>query len=71
MLVNMVFPILFSPTSLVNCNCIKRSKTDSALLKFGSTVKRKEHKTYGRFGPKEDLIGLTATKKTFSDSDSD
>ena len=42
-----------------------------ALLKFGSTVKRKEHKTYGRFGPKEDLIGLTATKKTFSDSDSD
>jgi ATP-dependent RNA helicase DBP3 len=42
-----------------------------ALLKFGSTVKRKEHKTYGRFGPKEDLVGLKAKKTTFSDSDSD
>ena len=42
-----------------------------ALMKFGSTVKRKEHQTYGRFGPKEDLIGLTAKKTTFSDSDSD
>ena len=41
------------------------------LMKFGCTVKRKEHSNYGRFGPKEDLVGLKATKRTFSDSDSD
>jgi ATP-dependent RNA helicase DBP3 len=38
------------------------------LAKFGSTIKRKEHKLYGNFGPK---TGITkkATKITFSDDE--
>ena len=54
-------------------NVLREAKMDvpQDLMKFGTTVKRKPHKTYGDFGPKADLIGLTATKKCFSDSDSD
>ena len=40
-----------------------------SLMKFGTTVKKKAHKTYGDFGPKKDLIGLVAKKTAFSDSD--
>merc|ERR1712086_1115587 len=40
-----------------------------SLMKFGSTVKKKAHSTYGDFGPKADLVGLVAKKSTFSDSD--
>jgi ATP-dependent RNA helicase DBP3 len=39
------------------------------LMKFGTTVKKKAHATYGDFGPKADLIGLVAKKTSFSDSD--
>ena len=35
------------------------------LLKFGSTVKKKEDKNYGAFGPKAGLIGKKATKIVF------
>ena len=37
------------------------------LLKFGTTVKKKQHEAYGAFGPKEGLEGMTATKVTFDD----
>lgn len=37
------------------------------LMKFGTTVKKKQHEAYGAFGPKEDLEGKTATKVTFDD----
>lgn len=37
------------------------------LLKFGTTVKKKQHDAYGAFGPKEDLEGKVATKVTFDD----
>ena len=54
-------------------NVLREAKMDipKELMKFGTTVKRKPHKTYGDFGPKADLVGLKATKKSFSDSDSD
>ncbi len=54
-------------------NVLRQANMDvpKDLMKFGTTVKKKPHKTYGDFGPKADLIGLTATKKTFDDSDSD
>ncbi len=35
------------------------------LLKFGSTVKKKEDKNYGAFGPRADLAGKKATKIVF------
>ena len=41
------------------------------LLRFGSTVKKKEHKLYGAFGPK-DMDGAAPkapTKITFDDDD--
>lgn len=41
-----------------------------ALMKFGSTIKKKEHKLYGSFGPK-DGVTKKATKITFNDSDDD
>lgn len=37
------------------------------LLKFGTTVKKKQHEAYGAFGPKDDLEGKVATKVTFDD----
>lgn len=37
-------------------------------MAFGQHTKKKTHAVYGDFGPKEDLIGKTATKITF-DSD--
>jgi ATP-dependent RNA helicase DBP3 len=40
-----------------------------ALLKFGTHVKKKEHKLYGAFGPKEGEVVKKATKITFDDSD--
>ena len=39
----------------------------AALLKFGSTVKKKEDKNYGAFGPKPGLAGKKATKIVFGD----
>jgi ATP-dependent RNA helicase DBP3 len=38
-----------------------------ALTKFGSTVKKKEHKLYGAYGPKEGEPMKTATKIVFGD----
>ena len=38
------------------------------LAKFGSTIKKKEHKMYGNFGPKLGIM-KKATKITFSDDD--
>ena len=38
------------------------------LAKFGSTIKKKEHKLYGNYGPKAGIT-KTATKITFSDFD--
>jgi ATP-dependent RNA helicase DBP3 len=35
------------------------------LMKFGSTIKKKEHKLYGSFGPKGGLPMKKATKITF------
>lgn len=40
-----------------------------ALLKFGSTIKKKEHKLYGNFGPKSGGQMKKATKITFNYSD--
>jgi len=40
-----------------------------ALTKFGSTVKKKEHKLYGAFGPKEGHPMKAATKIVFGDDD--
>lgn len=37
------------------------------LLKFGTTVKKKQHEAYGAFGPKEGMEGKTSTKVTFDD----
>lgn len=39
-----------------------------SLMKFGSTIKKKEHKMYGNFGPKGDMPMKKAVKITF-DSD--
>jgi len=39
-----------------------------SLMKFGSTIKKKEHKLYGNFGPKGDMPMKKAVKITF-DSD--
>jgi ATP-dependent RNA helicase DBP3 len=40
------------------------------LLKFGSTIKKKEHKMYGNFGPRTDAQALKQpTKITFNYSD--
>lgn len=39
------------------------------LMKFGSTIKKKEHKLYGNFGPKGGLPMKKATKITFNYSD--
>ncbi|KAK5083522.1 RNA-dependent ATPase [Lithohypha guttulata] len=37
------------------------------LLKFGTTVKKKQHEAYGAFGPKEGMEGKKSTKVTFDD----
>lgn len=37
------------------------------LLRFGTTVKKKQHEAYGAFGPKEGMEGKKATKVTFDD----
>lgn len=37
------------------------------LMKFGTTVKKKQHESYGAFGPKEGMEGLKSTKVTFDD----
>ncbi|KAK5096069.1 RNA-dependent ATPase [Exophiala xenobiotica] len=37
------------------------------LLRFGTTVKKKQHEAYGAFGPKEGMEGRKATKVTFDD----
>jgi ATP-dependent RNA helicase DBP3 len=37
-----------------------------ALMKFGSTIKKKEHKLYGSFGPRNGVPMKTATKITFN-----
>ena len=42
-----------------------------ALLQFGSTIKKKEHKLYGNFGPKDGGPMKKATKITFSYSDNE
>ena len=40
------------------------------LMKFGSTIKKKEHKLYGNFGPKDNGKPMKkATKITFDYSD--
>jgi len=39
------------------------------LMKFGSTIKKKEHKLYGNFGPRGGEPMKKATKITFGDSD--
>jgi len=39
------------------------------LLKFGSTIKKKEHKLYGNFGPRSNDAMKKATKITFTYSD--
>jgi ATP-dependent RNA helicase DBP3 len=38
------------------------------LMKFGSTIKKKEHKLYGNFGPKDGVM-KKATKIVFNNSD--
>jgi ATP-dependent RNA helicase DBP3 len=40
-----------------------------ALKKFGSTIKKKEHKLYGNFGPRDGMSMKKATKVTFNYSD--
>ena len=40
-----------------------------ALTKFGSTVKKKEHKLYGAFGPKEGQPMKAATKIVFGEDE--
>lgn len=51
-------------------NVLREANQDvpEALLKFGSTVKKKDHKLYGAFGPKDDGPPMkTATKITFGE----
>ena len=40
-----------------------------ALMKFGSTIKKKEHKLYGNFGPRDGQPMKKATKIVFEHSD--
>ena len=40
-----------------------------SLMKFGSTIKKKEHKLYGNFGPKGDMPMKKAVKITFDSDD--
>ena len=40
-----------------------------ALMKFGSTIKKKEHKLYGNFGPRDGVPMKKATKITFNYDD--
>ena len=44
-------------------------KVPDELMKFGSTIKKKEHKLYGNFGPRGGEPMKKATKITFADSD--
>jgi ATP-dependent RNA helicase DBP3 len=39
------------------------------LLKFGSTIKKKEHKMYGSFGPKDNGQPMKQASKITFDSD--
>lgn len=39
------------------------------LMKFGSTIKKKEHRLYGNFGPKADVPMKKPTKIVFDHSD--
>ena len=41
------------------------------LMKFGSTIKKKEHQLYGNFGPRGGEPMKKATKITFDNSDSE
>uniref|UniRef100_A0A7S3XUU1 RNA helicase n=1 Tax=Heterosigma akashiwo TaxID=2829 RepID=A0A7S3XUU1_HETAK len=55
---------------LVNVLTKAGAEVPAALLKFGTHVKKKEHKLYGAFAKDVDLT-KKATKITFDDSDSD
>ena len=39
------------------------------LMKFGSTIKKKEHRLYGNFGPRNDVPMKKPTKIVFEHSD--
>jgi hypothetical protein len=39
------------------------------MYKYPMITKKTVDKTYGAFGPKKDLVGLKATKKTFDDDE--
>ena len=49
-------------------NVLKRAKQEvpEDLMKFGTTVKKKGHESYGAFY-RDDMEGKTATKVTFDD----
>jgi ATP-dependent RNA helicase DBP3 len=40
-----------------------------ALKKFGCTIKKKEHKLYGNFGPRDSMSTKKASRITFNYSD--
>jgi ATP-dependent RNA helicase DBP3 len=44
-------------------------KVPESLMRFGNTIKKKEHKLYGNFGPKGSEPMKKATKITFDNSD--
>lgn len=46
-------------------------KVPEALMQFGNTIKKKEHKLYGNFGPKGSEPMKTAKKIKFDNSDDD
>ncbi|EKU22967.1 dead box rna helicase [Nannochloropsis gaditana CCMP526] len=53
--------------ALVNTLRQAGQEVPPALLKFGTAVKKKEHKLYGAFGPREGMEEKKATKIVFAD----
>jgi len=54
---------------LVNVLQEAKQEVPKEIYKYPMITKKTVDKTYGAFGPKKDLIGLKATKKTFGDDE--
>jgi len=55
--------------ALVNTLNQAGQEVPADLMKFGTAVKKKEHKLYGAFGPKDGMEEKKATKIVFGDDD--
>ena len=62
----------FQPTDKAHAGALQQvmrqvgQPVPEELAKFGSTIKKKEHKLYGNFGPKDAGTAKKATKITFN-----